>query len=218
MMQESPKVRVGVLEDDAAFRDYLCALLQNDPRLDLIFAESHVAAATARIESCAPDVLLIDMQLPDGTGLDLVRAAAQRHPDCKVIMLTVLFDRRTVVDAIEQGAHGYLLKDTKPDLILSAIQDVLANHAPISAAAAVHLLSALQRARPDPATAPTKREQEILECIAKGLSYAEVAAALGISAHTVGDHIKAIYRKLSVNSKTEAIFEGRQKGWLSLRD
>jgi DNA-binding NarL/FixJ family response regulator len=217
-MQTSPIISIGVLEDDVAFRDYLCALLQDDPRLNLIFAESHVGVATARLHTCTPNVLLVDMQLPDGSGLELVKAAAKLHPSCKVIMLTVLFDRRNVVDAIEQGAHGYLLKDTKTDLILSAIQDVLANHAPISAAAAVHLLASLQRVSPNPAMAPTKREQEILECIAKGLSYAEVATALGISSHTVGDHIKAIYRKLSVNSKTEAIFEGRQNGWLSLRD
>jgi DNA-binding NarL/FixJ family response regulator len=139
-------------------------------------------------------------------------------PHCKIIMLTVLFDRRSVVAAIGEGAHGYLLKDTPPDQIRSGIRDVLADHAPISPAAAAHLLALLQRTSPDPASAPTKRERETLGCIARGLSYAEVASVLGISTHTVADHIKVIYRKLSVNSKTEAIFEGRQQGWLSLID
>jgi DNA-binding NarL/FixJ family response regulator len=211
-------IKIGVLEDDAVFRTYLCGLLEPVPEIEILFAESRVGDAIGRLREAAPDVLLIDMQLPDGSGLDLVKAAAAILPECKMIMLTVLFDRRTVIAAIEQGAHGYLLKDTAPDLILSGIRDVLVNHAPISPAAAAHLLSSMQRIRPDPATAPTKREREILECIAKGLSYAEVASALSISAHTVGDHIKAIYRKLAVNSKTEAIFEGRQKGWLSLID
>jgi DNA-binding NarL/FixJ family response regulator len=218
VMRGDQIIKIGVLEDDIAFRDYLLRVLREDERMVLLFTESHVAAAIEQLHAAAPDVLLVDMQLPDGSGLDLVSAASRVAPQCKIIMLTILFDRRSVLDAIERGAHGYLLKDTAPALVRSGIHDVLADHAPVSPAAAAHLLATMQRTRPDPSAAPTPREREILECIAKGLSYAEVATALGISAYTVGDHIKAIYRKLAVNSKTEAIFEGRQKGWLSLID
>jgi DNA-binding NarL/FixJ family response regulator len=209
-------IRIGILEDDLAFRAYLCEALTQDPEIAVVFAETTIAEAKAQLPTARPDVLLVDMQLPDGSGLELVKAAAAELPACKIIMLTVLFGRSNVVGAIESGAHGYLLKDTPPLQIRTAIRDVLADHAPISPAAATHLLANLQRVSPDPLNAPTPREREMLELLAKGLSYAEAAAVLGISVHTVGDHIKAIYRKLSVNSKNEAIFEGRQKGWLSL--
>ncbi len=215
----APKtIRIGVLEDDFAFRDYLCATLTADPELKLAFVEGHVAAAIAQVRLEKPDVLLVDMQLPDGSGLELVRIAASELPDVRIIMLTILFDRSHVVGAIESGAHGYLLKDTPPEQIRAGIRDVLADNAPISPAAATHLLADFRRVSPDPVTSPTGRERELLELIAKGLTYVEVASAMGISPHTVGDHIKAVYRKLSVNSKSEAVYEGRQKGWLSLLD
>ena len=205
---------IGILEDDPAFLAALTALVESDPALHLVFACETVAAALAAFATHRPDLVLVDMQLPDGCGLELIRAATAAGK--RSLMLTVLADRTSVLGAFEDGAQGYLLKDMEPERILEAIIAALAGQSPINAEVAPHLLQLVRRAEPNKADAqaPTARESTVLAMIARGLSYAEVAQAAGISVHTVGDHIKAIYRKLGVNSKSEAVHEARALGWL----
>jgi DNA-binding NarL/FixJ family response regulator len=211
-------VRVGLLEDNAQFSNYLTAIVDDDEDMVLAFSAETVAEALLAFEIERPDLILVDMQLPDGSGLDLVSLAAQ-HPACRIMMLTVLADRGSVLAAFERGAHGYILKDTSPDQIRQNIKAVMTGESPVSPAAATHLLQLFRR---HPHTAngdnlrPTERERDVLQMIAKGLSYAETAKALDLSVHTVGDHLKTIYRKLAVNSKSEAVFEARAQGWINV--
>jgi DNA-binding NarL/FixJ family response regulator len=211
-------VRVGLLEDNPQFGNYLTTVIADDDNLVLSFHAETVAEALLAFEIEQPDLMLVDMQLPDGSGLDLVSLAA-RHPTCRIMMLTVLADRGSVLAAFERGAHGYILKDTPPDQIRLNIRAVLTGESPVSPAAATHLLELFRRS-PNAATSdsvrPTERERDVLQMIAKGLSYAETAKALDLSVHTVGDHLKAIYRKLAVNSKSEAVFEARAQGWINV--
>ena len=212
-MNEQPHP-VGILEDDPHFRALLVDLVVGAPNLRLAFACETVAEALAAFTKSTPDLVLVDMQLPDGSGLDLIRAAHARGTAS--LMLTVLADRTSVLGAFEEGAHGYLLKDAEPAAICDAIAAALAGQNPISPDVARHLLQLVCKASPNPhdAQALTEREQTVLNMIARGLTYAEVADAATISVHTVGDHIKAIYRKLGVNSKSEAVHEARALGWL----
>ena len=217
-MMTSEKFTVGILEDDPAFSDLLIALVDADPRLELTFAVSFVADACAAYAKMAPDIVLVDMQLPDGIGLPLIRAATEAGKPS--LMLTVLADRDSVMAAFGEGAQGYLLKDSPPARISEGIHAALTGQSPISPEVAIFLLQ-LVRKVPDKSagTQPlTERELSILNMIARGLTYAEAAQAGGISVHTVGDHIKAIYRKLDVRSKSEAVHEARQLGWLSRFD
>lgn len=214
----SASFKIGILEDDPDFRELLVSIVEADAELELAFACGTVAAALELFRVSVPDLVLVDMQLPDGSGLELIRAATAA--DTPSLMLTVLADRKTALAAFEEGVHGYLLKDSEPDVIHGGMKSTLSGQSPISPAVANHLLRLVRRA-PSASTGvpqPTERETEVLGMIARGLTYAEVARAAGISIHTVGDHVKSIYRKLDVNSKNEAIHEARQLGWLGRFD
>ncbi len=215
----TPQVRIGILEDSRLFSAHLEAIIADDPALSVLFRVETVAAAFAALRLDLPDVLLVDMQLPDGSGLDVV-SAASRHPAIRIMMMTVLADRESVLAAFERGAHGYLLKDTPADQIKRNIHALRLGESPVSSAAATHILSLFRKlpVQGDAIAQPTPRERDILGMVAKGLSYTETAQALGISVHTVGDHLKSIYRKLAVSSKNEAVFEARQQGWINLFD
>lgn len=212
------KYTVGILEDDQAFSQLLTAIVDSDPRLELVFSVGFVADACAAFKLAMPDIVLVDMQLPDGTGLALIRAATEAGKPS--LMLTVLADRDSVLAAFGEGAQGYLLKDSPPAKIAEGIHATLSGQSPISPEVAIFLLQ-LVRKVPDKSAGNqplTERELSILNMIARGLTYAEAAQAGGISVHTVGDHIKAIYRKLDVRSKSEAVHEARQLGWLNRFD
>lgn len=214
--------RIGIVEDDAHLRRYLCEVVDADPRLQVAFTEGDFVGATRRIDSCPVDLWLIDLQLPDGNGADLVRRL-KAGGDLKCLILTVLGDRTSVIAALDSGADGYLLKDTDPAALVGSILSALDGYAPISPQAAHFLLDLYQqdarKARPDPGDAAlSAREQEVLRLFSRGLSYREAAEILGLSTHTVRDHVKSIYRKLSVHSRAEAVFEARQLGIISASD
>jgi DNA-binding NarL/FixJ family response regulator len=213
---------VGILEDDPLFRDELVRIIANDPGNGCLLAPVFACETVNECKRCfaatLPDLMLVDMNLPDGSGLEIIRQV--KAAGKMSLMLTMLGDRASVLSALEEGAQGYLLKDTPSAQIRSAICETLAGHSPISSAAASHLLGLIRRAEPPETNTEklTERELAILHMISRGLSYAETAQAAGISVHTVGDHIKSIYRKLDVNSKSEAIHEARSLGWLSRFD
>lgn len=217
-----PPRRIAIVEDDAHLRRYLCEVVDADPRLEVAFTEGDFAGATRRIDTCAVDLWLIDLQLPDGNGADLVRRL-KAGGDVKCLILTVLGDRTSVIAALDSGADGYLLKDTDPAALVGSILSALDGYAPISPQAAHFLLDLYQqdarKARPAPGDAAlSAREQEVLRLFSRGLSYREAAGILDLSTHTVRDHVKAIYRKLSVHSRAEAVFEARQLGIISAAD
>ncbi|MBX3635325.1 MAG: response regulator transcription factor [Rubrivivax sp.] len=213
--------RVLLLEDDPATRERLAGIVAASPGLELAAAFGELRPALTWLAAHEPpQVLLVDLQLPDGSGVDLIRAARRIAPQAESMVISVFGDEAHVVTAIEAGATGYLLKDASADEIALAITRLLAGEAPISSAIARHLL---RRFRGAPAAAAanaatdsplTPREGEVLALIAKGLSYQRIAESLGMSPHTVTSHIKQIYRKLAVNSRGEAVFEALQMGLL----
>lgn len=211
---------VGILEDDAPLRAYLEETIASTEGLRIAFSVGSVAEALASIAAAPPpDLCLIDLKLPDGHGLDVV-AHIKATAASKCLILTVLGDRASVLLSLRAGADGYLLKDTPPDLLRSNIFRTLKGETPISPQAATFLLEMWRAAEPatvaaQPEDALTTREVDVLKLFSRGLSYRETADTLGISPHTIGDHVKAIYRKLRVHSRAEAIFEARQVGLIS---
>ena len=165
-------IRVGILEDNIEFSDHLAAIIAANDDLALAFRTATVSDALAAFAVDQPDLLLVDMQLPDGSGLDLVAVAA-KHATCRIMMLTVLADRDSVLTAFERGAHSYLLKDTPADQIRQNISAVMTGESPVSPAAATHILDLFRRpsARAfDQTTLPTERERDVLQMVSKGLS------------------------------------------------
>jgi DNA-binding NarL/FixJ family response regulator len=212
-----PIIRVVILEDDGPTRRYLSRLFEKEPGFELVFAADCVMAAHAALPGTKADVALVDIRLPDGTGLEFI-APFVAETGGKALILTVLGDRASVMLAFEFGASGYLLKDTPPAQILNDIRALVIGGCPISPQAAAHLLSLVipaQAAMPNlPNNILTPRECDVLKMFAKGLSYQDAALALELSVHTIGDHVKAIYRKMQVRSRSEAVFEAVQNGWL----
>jgi DNA-binding NarL/FixJ family response regulator len=220
-------VRIGIVEDDAVLRDALGLMVEQVDGFALHGSCGTVADGLELLER-EPDVLLVDLGLPDGSGLELIERAPE---SCRVLVLTVFADVRTVVQAIEAGADGYLLKESDVGQVAAAIRTVLAGGAPISPAVASHILARVRNEQPaaEPAVAGatgaaggtdgvglTAREREILQDLAGGRSIKEVAHLHGISHHTVGDHVKAIYRKLSVNSRSQAVNKAVRSGIIRL--
>lgn len=211
---------VLLLEDDPVTRDRLAGIVAAAPGLTLAAALPDVRSALAWLAAHEPpQVLLADLQLPDGSGIDVIGRLRRDAPASEAMVISVFGDEGHVVAAIEAGATGYLLKDASADEIVQGIGRLIAGESPTSSAIARHLLRRFQPPTVAPACAPvasplTPREREVLQLIAKGLSYQHIAQALQMSPHTVTTHIKQIYRKLEVHSRGEAVFEAQQLGLL----
>ncbi len=213
--------RIAILEDDPAIRDHFIEIIGSAADLELCATASMIGEVPLLIER-RPDLLLTDIGLPDGSGLDVL-PAIKAATGCKALVITAFGDRETVVAAMKAGADGYLLKDSPEAVIHDGIRVTFDGGAPISPAAAVYLLERLRAApapsrREDLSEPLTTRETELLTIFARGLSYKEAARVLGISPLTVGNHVKAIYRKLEVNSRGEAVYEAVRQGRLDIRD
>jgi DNA-binding NarL/FixJ family response regulator len=222
LSQDSPRARVAIVEDDTILREDLVRVVTHAEGLEVAGAGDTLAAGRALVAG-EPDVLLIDLALPDGNGVDLIREARAQWPCIKIIVVSIFGDARSVVRAIEAGADGYLLKGAGEQQAEEAIRSVLAGGAPISPAVASHILTRMRERTASPLgevlDAPlTEKETAILTDLAKGFRYKEVARLHGISPHTVADHVKSIYRKLAVNSRSEAVFEAVQAGLIHLKD
>lgn len=214
-------VNVLIVEDDDLVRNRIVDALAVDPSYRL-----HVAATFAEAWSmfCAEDmqILLTDLQLPDGSGLDLIRRARQHCETIEIMVISILGDETSVMSAIVLGANGYLLKDAFPADIAETVRELRRGHSPISASIARFIVRRTQSAegmsvRSDLNTAGlTAREVDVLWGIAKGLSYADIAMHLGISRQTVPGYIKSVYRKLEVNTRGEAVYEALQQGLIQL--
>jgi DNA-binding NarL/FixJ family response regulator len=207
-LAQRPPARIAIVEDDPIVRQYFQSIIAMEPGYTIIGIAPDLASASALLDQ-SPDLFLLDIGLPDGLGYDLVpRIKAQTA--ARALIISTFGDRDTVVKAIMAGADGYLLKDSSPQVILDGMAATLDGGAPVSPAAAIYLLGFL-RAEPE-ASAPvsaesrlSQREIELLQAFAKGESYKQAARTLGISPHTVGTHVKSIYRKLEVNSRSDAI-------------
>ena len=211
---------IAIVEDQAALRERLRQIIASQTQWQLAWQSESLAEARRNFVLSAPDLVILDIGLPDGSGLTLLPELVNRS---KVLIFSVLGDEENVIRALELGAAGYLLKETRAHEFCAAIESVRQGGAPLTPSVAAHLLKRLTRT-PN-AAAPTKlahpalesltpRESEVLLALARGYSYDEAGVLLGISPHTIGHHVKSIYSKLAVNSKSAAVFEAVQAGWL----
>ena len=216
-------ISILIVEDEPEFRRRFTQIIENEPSMRLVGVASNKRDAQSLIEREEFDVMLIDLGLPDGNGTDLIRQVSQRRPDTDIMVVTVFGDEQHVVSAIEAGATGYILKDSTPADVISCIKLLRAGGSPVSPVVARSVLRAIRnRMGGTSARSPTTpennplsaRETEILQLLAKGMSFNEIGEILGISPHTVTAHIKKIYRKLAVHSRGEAVYEATQMGLL----
>lgn len=237
--------RVLVVEDDPQMREFFAGSVSRCAGLQLMASVGTVTDAKAWLDENAGalDVLLTDLGLPDGSGLEVIRYATRLNPACEPLVISMFGDEDNVLASIEAGALGYIHKDSTPDDIAQTILDMRAGASPISPMIARRVLSKYRSDQAFRAVAPveqakhaiknianefpnvvlprallSQREQEVLALIARGFSYAEIARLQSLSVHTVQTHIKRLYGKLSVHSKSEAVFEATRMGLLSGHD
>ena len=201
-----PRIRVVLVDDSEVVRIGLRALLGTDPSLEVIGEAGNVATG---VETCArlrPDVVLLDLRLPDGTGVEACRQIVKRTPDSRVLVLTSNADDATVDDAIRAGAHGYLLKEIDGRGLTNAIREVAAGKSILDPAITARVM---QMARGgggnrDALASLSPQERRVLALIAEGLTNKEVGAKLGLSEKTVKNYLSTVFEKLHVSRRAEA--------------
>ena len=209
-----------VVEDDPQMRARFEAALTSPAALHAgvrVLAWAATAAEAMRQLAChVPDVLLVDLGLPDASGITVIREARRRHPACDIMVISIFGDQRNVLTSIEAGATGYLLKDDTDEDYVARIQELRAGGSPITPIIARQLLLKLQPAPASEASSLlSPRESEVLNLLARGFAYQEIAQLLGVSPHTIGTYVKRIYEKLQVRSRGEAIYEAQCMGLLA---
>jgi DNA-binding NarL/FixJ family response regulator len=223
-------IRVLIVEDDEVTRRVLSLAIESSPELKLVAALASVKPTLEWLATGEVDVLLTDLGLPDGSGIDVIRACVKQLPKCDIMVITASSDEDNVLACIEAGATGYVLKDAGRLDIVHSVLDLRAGGSPISPIIARKVLARMQPVKKvdgvlgegggdaeiQEAVSLTKREAAILDLIARGDSYGDVAKMLSLSVGTVQTHIKNIYEKLSVHSRGEAVFEAHRRGLLQM--
>lgn len=221
---DSMPIRVILVEDDVTFQQALRHTFSTAPDMLLVAVLSTRVEGLNILEHAPVDVLLVDLGLPDGSGIDVIRAAHAKWPDCNIMVSTVFGDEMHVMQSLEAGATGYLLKDSSTASIAAEIRSLHQGGSPISPLIARQILMRFRQQDTTPplvATSPnaprarlSAREQQVLEYITKGFNSEEIAGLMCVSRHTVLTFVRRIYKKLEVSSKTEAIYEARNQGLL----
>jgi DNA-binding NarL/FixJ family response regulator len=215
--QPMKPARVVVVEDDAATRKMLVDALEADAAYKVVAEFSEGSPAIASIKEIKPDLLLIDLGLPDVPGIQIIREIGATYPKCDMLVITTFGDDHSVFSALEAGARGYLLKGVTSEELRRDVRLLRDGGSPLSPSIARKLLDKLSANKSERTASPqneallTPREIEILRLIGQGLSYNETAVHCKITNATVHAHLKSIYRKLAVHSNTEAIYEGRRR-------
>lgn len=211
----SERHQILVVEDDSRLCQALRLVIDGGRyRAEVV---SSAAAALAAVERREPSLVLVDLGLPDLDGIELIERLVSRRPSIVILVLTAVTAPARIVAAIRAGARGYLFKEDLGRRLVDAIDDALAGGAPLSAAAARAIVTSVRDqdhcpADPSPLTA---RESDVLAALARGFTFDESGAALGISAHTVRSHARAVYDKLGASNKAEAVAIAMRQGWLS---
>lgn len=202
-----------VVEDLAASAQWLARVLaQAFPGIAAVTAGTLQEAREAAAKT-APDIALVDLDLPDGSGVDLIREFARAYPACHCVVATIYADDRHLFPALRAGAQGYLLKDQPFERVVAALQAIGGGEPPLSPAIAQRLLRMFADEQSSTEEARlTARERETLVLIAKGFRLPDVAQQLGVTRHTAAGFIKAIYRKLNISSRAEAALEAARMG------
>ena len=208
-------ITVSILEDDARTLGYLSTLLNGSEHLSVIGAYTSGEEALEYIRQNQPDVFISDLNLPDISGIEVIRQVKEEFEKIDILVLTMHDEWSYIMPAFKAGATGYILKGTRPAKIVESILSIRNGGAPMSPMIARNLIKELRGAKPEKQTETlSEREKEILQAIASGFSEKTIAERWNISYHTVHAHIKHIYKKLHVNSKTEALLKARNDGYL----
>jgi DNA-binding NarL/FixJ family response regulator len=199
-------IRVAIVEDDSGFRESLAVLIGGADEFRCVGSYPNAEIALKGISREWPDVVLMDINLPQMSGIECVAKLKQLKPTLQIMMLTVYLDNEQIFNSLKAGASGYLLKKTSPAKIMDAIAEIHAGGAPMSMSIARKVVQVFQKENhADETKCLTRREYEILTHLAKGSQYKEIAEALSVSIATVRSHIQNIYDKLHVRSRTEAV-------------
>jgi DNA-binding NarL/FixJ family response regulator len=207
-------IRVLIADDHLVVRRGIGALLTSLEAIEVVAEATTGVEAVREAQLTRPDVIIMDIQMPVMDGIEATRRLAALVPDAAVLVLTMFEDDASVLSAMRAGARGYLLKGAQQDDMLAAIRSVAAGQIVIGPGVAGRLVGYLSAAQPADLPFPdlTAREREILDRLAQGDSNAAIAAALGVATKTVGNHVSAIFAKLRVASRAEAIIRAREKG------
>jgi len=212
-------IKVVIVEDQQNTLESLYILLNGATNLEVIGAYCTGAAALKEIPELTPDldVVLIDLGLPDISGIEVIKRLKNDHPSLNILVLTIYEDRQYLFPALKAGASGYLLKESTPSEIIEAIEEIYRGGAPMSSRIARYVIEYFHNNHPMNAMttyALTTREKEVLTGLVEGLTYKNLAERLSLSPHTIRTHIKRIYEKLHVHSRWEAISIAKKKGMI----
>ncbi len=207
-------IRIIVVEDHPIFADGLLALFRDLPEVEVVGVAATAEAAIELVERNAPDVILMDLQLPGMSGVEATAHISARHPAVAVLALTMLSDDETIIAAVRAGARGYLLKEAPPTEIIRSLQAVAAGQVVFGSSAGSRVLAALsalsaETVRPRPLPELTDREREVLDLVAAGLTNHAIAQRLFLSEKTIRNHVSNIFAKLGVSGRAEAVARAR---------
>jgi DNA-binding NarL/FixJ family response regulator len=206
-------IRVAIVEDRREIREGLATIINGTPGFSCSGSYRSMEDALERIGGNVPDVVLNDIGLPGMNGIDGIRILKERHPDLLILMLTIYDDDERIFDALCAGASGYLLKNTQPARLLEALRETVAGGAPMSPEVARRVIALFREFRPPDATKCdlTPHEVRLLRLFVEGHNYRTAAAELGVTVHTISFHLRSIYEKLQVHSKSEAVAQALRR-------
>jgi DNA-binding NarL/FixJ family response regulator len=206
-------IRVLIVDDDTEIRNGLRWVIDHAPGFVCVGAHGRFVDALATIEDDAPDVVLMDIGMPDKNGIECVEILTEKYPDIQCLMLTVHSDDEKIFQSLRVGAVGYLLKKTPSETLLEAIRDAYAGGAPMSTEVARKVLGYFQQQKNDRLSASlSKRELDVLQALIDGYTYKAIADKLFVSTNTVSFHLRNIYAKLHVRSRAEAVAKAMKSG------
>lgn len=205
-------LRIAIFDDNKDIRESISLLLQTDTAFEVVGVFSHVLDCIADIRACKPNVILMDIEMPEMSGIEAVKLISKEFPDIQILMQTVFEDDDSVFDAVCFGASGYILKNQLDTRLPDAIHELREGGSPMSPVIARKILTRMQQVPeqvlPQAAAQDyhlSAREKEVLACVVNGLSYKMIAAELFVSLETIRTHIKRIYKKLQVATLTELV-------------
>lgn len=199
---------VAIVEDDADICDHLEKVIGSDVTFSCICTCRNAATALKKIPPLAPEVVVMDINLPGASGIECTRNLKKLLPSTRIVIFTVHDDSERIFRALEAGASGYLLKRTKPPALLEALDQVRHGGGPMSSEVAARVIQSFHKTNPPAAAGSlTQREEEVVQLLAEGCPSKEIAARLFISPATVNSHLRHIYEKLHVRSRTEAVIK-----------
>ena len=206
-MKANVSIAVSIIEDDGPAREILADWIRRAQGFRYVSQYRTAESALAKLQTEQPGVVLMDINLPGINGIECVRRLKPLLPETQFVMLTVYEDADHIFDALSAGASGYLLKQTPREELLAALKDVSAGGSPMTSNIARKVVQSFQRAGPHPDESAnlSPREREVLELLARGYLYKEIAESLRISVPTVNTYIRRIYEKLQVRSRAQAV-------------